>query len=759
MIRQALFILLVLAAFADDAAGQLATLRGIVIEADSGAPLPGASIQLADANGEARGMTNGPDGRFEMRNLSPGTYTLGVRFVGFLTSTDTLAIGFGDILELEIRLEATEKILDEILVEEDQREALIGAGLESIRPSSLARVPMPDVTYDLASYLLTLPGFVSTGDRGGQLFVRGGTPTQNLVQVDGIPLFQPFHIIGFYSAIPADIVSWADVYAGGFTARYGGRISAVVDVKTINGDKRRARAAGSIAPFLTSIRAELPIEVDKVSLVASVRESVIERVAPDLLGEKLPFRFGDRFAKLHAFLSPTSSFSVTALSTYDEGTLDTSDPDDETVADESPAEWNNGAFGWHYRYMPSEAAVVAQFSGYYTRLKSRYRPLGRRPQVSDVRAFTMAVDFIYLFSRSQLYMGIFGNLHQFRYDLGGRYGKVSTGITGGGLYMDARFDLGPRVRFEPGFRLDDFSQGVQASLDPRVRLTLLTLGEHQQWTVAFGRYRQQIVGISNEQDVSDVFSVWAPSPRATEVPQADHYLVGVTNRLTSWLEFSVEGYRKNLSHLTFPVFTREPYHSGKFSLAEGDVTGMELRTEVNRPSIWLSASYSLSDVNYRWSGLTPGGHEITGLETVPAPSDRPFDPPHDRTHQVNAMAQLSRGPWRFSVRWQYGSGLPFTRINGFYDGVKIDPDQGFQTGPGTLLVSRGDALASRLPPYHRLDVSLERDFQIRSITATLQAGVMNAYDRANVFEYNYVTGERIDQLPLIPSVGLNVEIR
>jgi hypothetical protein len=761
MIRRAAVLLVLLATTgaARDASGQLATVRGRVVEAETGAALPGATVRLSDSNGTERGVSAGRDGRFELRRLPPGTYVLGVSFVGYEPRLDTLQVGFGAIVDVVVRLETSQKQLEEIVVEEDRRDAAVGAGVSSIRPAALARVPMPDVTYDLAGYLLTLPGFVSTGDRGGQLFVRGGTPTQNLVLIDGIPIFQPFHIVGFYSAFPADIVSWADVYAGGFTARYGGRISAVVDITTRNGDKRRLRAAGSIAPFLASVRAEIPVARDQVSLVASWRESVIDRIAPDLLGRGLPFRFGDRYAKLHAYLSPTSSFSFTILNTFDEGALDVSG-NGGSAAGESPAEWGNTAFGSRYTYMPSEAPVVAQFSMYYTRLVSRYRPLARRPQESDVRALTMAVDFVYLLGRVRLQSGVFGNLHLFVYDLGNRFGGVRTGVTSGGVFVDARFDVDSRLRLEPGLRMESFSQEIGTAIDPRLRVTFLTLGGRQQWTLAYGRYRQQIVGVNNEQDVSDVFSVWAPSPRATPVPQAVHYLAGVNSRVLPWLELSLEGYLKDFSNLAFPVFNREPQPSGSFSLVEGNARGMDVRAEVNRPSFHFSTSYSLSDVTYRWSGLSGGGHLIEGLTTVPAPDDQPFDPPHDRTHQVNAMVQVSRGPWRASVRWQYGTGLPFTRINGFYDGVRVTPDpaQPHLVEPGELLVSRGATLDSRFPAYHRLDLSVERDFRFRVATATLQAGLMNAYDRANLFEYNYVTGERIDQLPLVPSVGLNIEV-
>ena len=88
------------------------------------------------------------------------------------------------------------------------------AGLQTVRAAGIRRIPAPDAGGDLASWLQSLPGVVALGDRGGQLFVRGGTPAQNLVLVDGLPVWQPFHIVGFFSAFPHDLVSTGDFMRG-----------------------------------------------------------------------------------------------------------------------------------------------------------------------------------------------------------------------------------------------------------------------------------------------------------------------------------------------------------------------------------------------------------------------------------------------------------------------------------------------------------------------------------------------------------------
>jgi hypothetical protein len=111
-------------------------------------------------------------------------------------------------------------------------------------------VPVPAASRDLAAYLQTLPGVVTTGDRGGQMFIRGGTHTENLTLMDGLLIHQPFHILGFFSAFPEELISSVDFYAGGFGARYSGRTSSVLDVRMRDGNRNEYAGTGSVSPFV-----------------------------------------------------------------------------------------------------------------------------------------------------------------------------------------------------------------------------------------------------------------------------------------------------------------------------------------------------------------------------------------------------------------------------------------------------------------------------------------------------------------------------
>lgn len=744
------------------ATAQLATIRGRVTDQADDQPLPGAAVVLRSLEeGNRMGTAADGNGYFVLARITPGRYVAEVSFLGYLPQVDTLDLAFGDHRTLDVHLQAQDAEMDELVVESGRESSAVGAaGYVTILPSSLARIPMPSVSPDLAAYLQTLPGVVTTGDRGGHLFIRGGTPTQNLVLIDGMPIFQPFHIVGFYSVFPADIVAYADVHAGGFGARYGGRISSVIDVATRNGNKQRVGGGASIAPFLGTARVELPIVPERVSVLASVRESVIERVSPDVLGQELPYRFGDRFLKLHAYLSRTSSLSLTTLHTNDVG--DVAD----TEGQPNEIRWRNTAFGGHYIYLPDSYAAMAQIRFFISRLENRYRPFNAPEREASTGMYGVEAGFVYFLGNTEVRMSLFGQSYSFEYDLGGTLRPVSEFITEGGLYADLTIRLNRQFRLEPGLRMHSFPSRSQLTLEPRLRAVWQPRGESSRhiFSMAWGLYHQQIIGLYNARDVTDAFVTWASSPEGSgNVPQAMHVLAGWRGQVWPWMSLSLEGYYKAMSHLVFAEYSEALDAGIVVDPVEGRAQGIDVKMEVTRPWFYGELSYGLASVQYERQREQPvfrdgeRGQFVSERQTV---TER-FSPPHDRRHQVNALFRLARGPYAAGVRWQFGSGLPYTAAAGFYDSVPIPrpDDTGYRTRPGQPVLVNGRTLYSeRLPTYHRLDVSVERWFKLGNVQVTLQAAVINIYDRANIFDYDLFAGRRVNQLPLIPSMGVKVEV-
>lgn len=719
---------------------QTATVRGTVVDADTDAPLVGVNVVLRGADVGPVGRATGGAGTFQFDALPAGRYVLTSSFLGYAPARDTLDLAGGQARVIRVRMQPRDEALAELVVEAETREPDLGraVGLTSIRPGAIDRVPLPDVNGDLMAVLVTMPGVVSAGDRGGQLFVRGGTPSENLVLVDGIPVYQPFHIVGFYSAFPSDILSQADVYAGGFNARYGGRLSSVIDVSTRNGSKSSYAGAVSLAPFLSSVRIEGPIEPGKVSMLAVVRESVIERVSPDLLRERLPYRFGDQFLKLHAYLNSTSSASFTLLHTSDEGNL-------AGAGDDLPAEisntrigWRNLAVGGRYIYLPPEFPALVELAVSHSRLDTDFVPFAGAERFGEVRGTNASITYSYLQGERQTHFGVFVRTLKFAYQLE-RAANRGDFVTEGGLFIETKQPVGGRLVVSPGFRLHSFPSQQQFSYEPRLQVSYRLSDQHA-FNAAWGLYAQEIIGLNDERDVSAVFTAWTPTPERKRVPRAMHFIAGWRAWPMPWLETSVEGYAKQLRDLT--VFTG----TSGFQEADGSAVGLDLKAEISRPFGYLSAGYSLSRVQY--GTVDPFGESVE------------FNPAHDRRHLVNVLARWVRGKYALGVRWQYGSGLPFTQVESFFDRFEpLRPNEDFRTEVGTRQAFFGEAFNDRLPAYHRLDITAERLFQLGRISGKFQAGVVNAYDRANIFYYDVTSRRRIDQLPIIPTIGLKMEVK
>ena len=742
-----LFILVPILCDVAPASAQFARVSGTVA-APSGEPLPAASVILDDLEHTRRSATTDSSGSFRFGGVPPGGYLLDISHVGYEAASESLWVGFEAFVVRHVVLVERAAPLGEVTIEEGRADgAEAQPGRFRVTPQQLARVPHPGLAPDFMGYLITAPGAMQLADVGGQLFVRGGTPTQNLVLVDGMPVYQPFHIVGFYSAFPAGIISYADVYTGGFGARYGGRLSSVIDIMTRNGNKERFAADVSIAPFLASALLEFPLKKDEVSLVVSARESIIERVAPALVDVDLPYRFGDYFAKFHAFLTPTSSFSATALKTFDRGDFVTADEANRFIS------WTNEAVGGRYQFLPAEYAMMSQFTVHVARYRSRFRDENGE-QRSDVADINGDISFVYLLGDQELRFGIFGRSNFFEYDLGARAGASREGISEGGGYVEVRWQPFRGFRIEPGLRVHAYSSGISPSIEPRFRAQVTPrrlLGRHT-FGVAWGLYRQQIVGITSLDDLTDAFVAWAPTPADQPVPQAVHGIASWAYAIGPTTTLRVEAYAKRMRRLSYPRYDPIARRVIPTDDLSGHAEGVDVRLERSSTRWFLNLGYSLSAVTYR-------GHVPIRLEPDAPLRDLTFHPSHDRRHHVNLAVRYDVAAYGLSLLWQYGSGRPFSQIHGFYD--EIGPpaaDRSHFDEPGVPAVAYAQPYAGRLPSYSRLDVSVDRSFDLGRAALTVEVGAVNAYGRKNLFDFSLLTGRRINQLPLIPYAGVRTSL-
>lgn len=757
--RRLLLVLLATAGWlaALPAHAQSGGVRGFVTDAANGEALVGANVALwaVDTPDRLRGGAAGANGVYSVTGLAPGRYVLRATLVGYTPQFDTLSIGT-TVIQRDVALVRATATLGEAVVESERvaGSANLDAGFQRIRPEDIAAIPAPDVSGDLVNYVVSMPGVVTTGDRGGQLFIRGGEPTQNQVFLDRIPVFQPYHVLGFYSAFPADLVQTADIYAGGYDARFGGQLSSVLDVSARTGNLRRLAASSSVAPFVASASAEGPLVRDQVSLLVSGRVSTVEQIAARYVPADMPFAFGDVLGKLYVVPSQSSRISVTGLHTWDRGGIGTASGAALGRPDE--VRYRNTAAGLRYVFLPGVLPFIGEMRLSYahltTSLGTREAPPPGTPDItrrSDIGRIAGEFELTYLLGNVDLRTG--GAITTTRLDarLGGAFQGIEdlvTQIAELTLFVQPEVRLGPLV-VSPGVRYTLSPNLDEQFVEPRLRASVET-GRHR-LSLAAGLYNQPLVGISDRRDATSIFTAWTLAPdRAT--PRATHLIAGYRLRPVPWADVSVEGYHKRMYNLSIAEWTSFPRLTTALQRAEGEAVGADVRFEVRPGRALLMANYGWNAVTY--TATSRRNQLWYGDETLR------FRPAHDRRHQVTLVASVPVAGFALSGRWQFGSGLPYSRALGFDRFVLVDGIPVLTEDAGTPRVLYERPFNGLLPDYHRLDISVDRTFRLPLGRLTAQAGLLNTYDRANLFAYDLFTLERVDQLPLIPTFGLKLEL-
>lgn len=749
--------LLILTLLGLPAAAQTGTIRGFVTDAADGQPLPGVNVILTNAAGEIFGNASDTDGFFAISRVPVGDYSLRATYIGFQDFELEVTVEGGSIQTVQIELRVEETELGEVVVEgarETAGAANVTAGLQTVRPADISLVPAPDISADLVNYLTALPGVVSQGDRGGQLFIRGGEPTQNLVLLDGMQIFQPFHVVGFFSAFPSDIINTADVYAGGYGGKFGGRLSSVIDITARTGNKQRAVGAVTVAPFVSSVRLEGPIVPGKVSFLGSFRKSVIEQGAAKLIDEPLPFSFDDAFAKIHANLGASAQLSISGIRTSDNGRLGVNPlNEDSDGITQDEVNWQNQAIGTRFIFLPATLPVFAEIMINYSELTNEFGPPGAPVRTTAASIFSFQSNVTHYVGNNNFNWGIFLSSSQMDANLGGLFQNVQLQkefITEVGAYLEPEFKPVAGLNIQPGVRLQSFPSKGDSFIEPRIRIVWNT-GIHR-LSVAGGIYHQEITGLNDRRDAGDIFTAWTASPFGT-IPEARHAIAGYRIEPASWVRMSAEGFYKDLRNLNVPEWTAYPRFTTNVQIADGSAKGFDLRMELGKSEAFQTTiSWGRSNVQYETTARA--------LQLLTGDDQVSYAPPHDRKDQLNVMTNVQLAGFNFSVRWQFGSGLPFNESLGFDRFVLMDTLVTVAEVPGDERVLYGRPYTGRLPTYHRLDVSLDREFRIGPTTfLTVQTGLLNAYDRRNLFYLDLFTLRRVDQLPLIPTVGLKLEYK
>lgn len=755
-------ILLVVVAFS--ASAQKGSIKGFVYEKETGEPAIFASVYLYKTT---IGATTDVNGFFAITQIPPGDYIMMATFIGFDTVRLPITVGKGENLNKKMYIQRSSVELKgaNISAESQENKTETKVSEITVTPKKIDQIPSIGGQPDLAQYLQVLPGVVFTGDQGGQLYIRGGSPVQNKVLLDGMVVYNPFHSIGLFSVFDTDILKNADVYTGGFGAEYGGRISSVMDITTRDGNKKRMSGKVDVSTFGAKLLFEGPIvkqtENDKAnaSFIFSAKNSYLKETSKVLYkyidDNGLPFNYMDLYGKISVNAPNGSKVNFFGYDFSDKA-------DYRQIA---TFKWNSYGAGANFVVIPSKASMLIDGAFAYSSYNISLTDQTNLPKTSTINGFNLGLNFTSFFGKSELRYGIevlgFGTNFDF-YNAAGRriYQKEST--TEFALFVKYKWVLG-KFLIEPSIRAHEYASLSTFSPEPRLAVKY-NVTKYLRLKLAGGMYSQNLISSSSDRDVVNLFYGFISGPDNLQdefdgkevthaLQKADHLILGVEIDILKNLTLNVEGYYKWFTQLTNinrnKVYDDSPEYATKpdvlkkdFILEKGDAEGVDFTLKFEHRQLYLWAVYSYGYI-----------HRYDGFDS--------YYPHYDRRHNVNLVGSYNFGKtltWGVNVRWNLGSGFPFSQTQGFYellsfaDGVNTD----YTTDNGSVGVIYADYDSGRLPYYHRLDVSVNKLFYFgKNMELEINLGVTNVYNRKNIFYFDRITYKRIDQLPIMPSLGIS----
>ena len=743
---------------------QTGTVRGFVYEETSGEPAMFSNVVL---EGTKIGGVTDANGFFNLSKVPAGQYKLVVTYIGFESKEEIIEVKADKILDKKYYLSESSIQLNTVQLSAERQEAKtsVNTSIIKLTSKSLKKLPSIGGDADIAQYLQVLPGVVFTGDQGGQLYIRGGAPIHNVVLLDGMILYNAFHSIGLFSVFDTDVIKTADVYTGGFNAEYGGRISSVVDIKTRDGNKKRLAGKVAATTFGSKLLLEGPLFKQKEngsssSFILSSKTSYIDRTSKTLYSyisdEGLPYSFLDIYGKASFTGSNGSKFNMFGFN-YGDDVLYSS------LVNYS---WNSYGFGSNFILIPSGSSMLVEGNFAFTNYDTEQTNVGAKPKLSSINGFNSGLDFTYfLEGESQIKYGIevlgFGNTLNF-YTPSNILVDHNDNTTEFAGFVKYKY-VGTRLLLEPSVRYHSYTSLGESSFEPRLGLKY-NLTENLRFKSAGGVFSQNLIAVNTGREVVNLFQGFISSTtnlpdelngedRTSFLQRAKHAIVGLEYDINDKWTVNVEAYVKDFNQLI---------NLNRNKLYEDDENNFDIDDELKKDFIVETGLAKGLDFLFKYNDQRTSLWMVYSLGKVTrTDAFGTYLPHYNRTHNLNFVGSYVFGKdksWTIDARWNFGSGFPFTMTQGYYENMTFD--QGIATdvtqSNDDLGILYADINTGQMPSYHRLDASLKKQIKF-SKNSLLEVifSITNIYDRANIFYYDQLTDSRIDQLPIMPSVGAN----
>lgn len=741
-IKRVLFIFYCIVIASSINAQNRGILRGLVTDSTNSEPLAFGNVYVKELG---IGTSTDSRGYFIIPSIpAEKNLTLIISYVGYQTKSVIINLEKNKVTHYDIKLVPASVELKTIekIAERINKENQLDLSLQRLISRDIEALPQ-GVESDLFRSLQYLPGVQSTGDISARFYVRGGASNQNLVLIDGITLYNPFHALGIFSVIDPDIINNVEFYKGGFSSEHGNRLSSIMKIITKDGNKNNFSAKASASYLSGKFMIEGPIPDG--SFYFAGRKSYSTSILKKFLNDKnVPADFYDFSFKTNYSNPDFISGAKFSFNGFFSG---------DRVTNKNPLledfKWSNNLFGFKW-FQISDSPLFFELGVSFSNFKGEVIPKLSNVFQSEnkIEDATLQMDFSYVFdSKDELGVGF--HVKQIKTNLitenlGGT--KNNFNSSGANIVFYSKYKL-LRWNFlgiDAGTRINLSSLSGSKKLktfEPRFSFTLKPFSFIALKGSA-GLYQQELITITDENEVINLYEPWTILPSYLIPPAAVHYIGGIDISFTNNLSLTAEGYFKKIKNLPLLNDKKVLFNDPDFISGNGESSGLEFLLKYKNNYFQFTSSYTFA---YAYK-------EIDG---------KWYYPRYDVRHSASFILEFNPGRnWLITLTWLYSSGLPFTQILGYYDKLYLNNlfIPWYQLDPRSPYTIIGIQNLGRLPDYHRMDLSFSKKFKINFVSAIIDINLINVYNRKNIFYFKRETGERVNMLPFLPTATIKIEL-
>ncbi len=770
--------------------GQKFSISGTIEDKQSGERLIGANIYDSLTY---RGVSSNNFGFYSL-TLPGGLIRLIYSYVGYQPRVINLDLKKDTVIN--ISLESFTNI-SEVIIRADAAKSAVRSNqisMTELSGASINKIPVLLGEVDVLKALQLLPGVQSGTEGTSGIYVRGGGPDQNLILLDGVPVYNVNHLFGFFSVFNSDAIQTVKLIKGGFPARYGGRLSSVLDIRLKDGNNKKFEVDGSVGIIASRLTVQGPIKEGKTSYIVSARRTYADILAQPLIryaasksgqaGSSGGYYFYDLTAKINHRFSDRSRLYLSAYSGKDKAYIHIKEKQNDYRHRENLGlSWGNltTALRWNYVFSPrlfSNTTLTYSKYNFITSMdmtETEEYTLQNRLAFSydsGIRDLAAKIDFDYQPAPSHSVKFGYGHIaHQFKpgvsvyqmeeegmaSPLDTTYGNKNIHAQELDAYVEDDWQIGTRFKVNGGLHGSAFhvQDSTYWSFQPRLS-ALFMISENWSVKAAYSHMSQNIHLVSNS-TIGLPTDLWVPSTALIKPQKSIQYALGTVYDFPKGIEVSLEGYFKSMNNLIeykegSSFFSINDDWENKLEFGRGISYGGELliRKKMGKTTGWIG--YTLSRTERKFENISFG-------EWFPYRYDRRHDISIVLNHKFNDKIDIG-------LTWVYGTGnavtLPvmmYTRE--FWPGHSLYPNQ--------IMVYEGRN-SYRMPAYHRLDLGINLHKEKKWGIRTWSFGAYNAYSRQNPFFMTQspvhtqegdvgILFRQYSIFPIIPSVSYSFKIK